>query len=495
MLDSFLWICVFFYGVASLALMVYGLNAYVLLGMFLRRVGPMRRAQQERERAYLAQEDPEWPVVTTQLPLFNEYNVAERVIRAVAAIDYPEGRHQIQVVDDSTDSTRDLVDQLVAELSAEGIWIEAYRRPTREGYKAGALDEAMAGAKGEFIAIFDSDFVPKTDFLRRMMPHFHTEKVALVQARWGHLNGDVSPLTTAQSIGIDGHFVVEQVARSEKDLFLNFNGTAGIWRREAIADGGGWQADTLTEDLDLSYRCQLKGWKIEYVIDVVVPAELPENYVGFKSQQFRWAKGSTQTAMKLLSRVMGSQVSLHAKWQAIFHLLHYCVHLMMLALVVFSIPVSFLLPRLTHVSGSAFFLVPLVVAACGPSMLYFFSQRFLYPETWIKRLVWLPALIALGFGMCLSNTRGIVEALMRKRSGFVRTPKKGAVESVKYRTQRDWLPIVELIAGVYCIAAMVSLGYHDEWGGLIFFCCYAMGFFTIGYHSWQEQRVVAGGTP
>ena len=491
MLDLFLWVCLFFYAAASIALMVYGLNAYVLLSLFLRRIGPTRRAQAAREKAAAAGEkalsDGEHPLITTQIPLYNEFNVAERIIRAVAAFDYPQGRHQIQVVDDSTDETREVVDRLVAELSERGIWIEAARRPTREGYKAGALDEAMDTAEGTYLAIFDSDFVPQADFLKRMMPHFHHDRVALVQARWGHLNAETSPMTMAQSIGIDGHFVVEQVARSEGDLFLNFNGTAGIWRREAIADGGGWQADTLTEDLDLSYRCQMRGWELEYVIDVVVPAELPETYAGFKQQQFRWAKGSTQTARKLLSRVMRSDASKHAKWQAIFHLLHYCVHLMMLTLVVFSIPMSFLLPQLKILSGSALFLTPLIVAACGPSILYFVSQRFLYPQKWKSRLLWLPALIALGFGMCLSNTRAILEAVRGKKSGFVRTPKKGATEAVRYQIKKDWLPAAEIIAGFYCIAAMASLAYQNEWGGLLFFLCYSIGFFTIGLCSWQEQ--------
>ena len=322
------WPVLGLYVLASIGLIIYGLNTYVLLFLYRRSIKETRQAQKERKEKFLAKAeglgDEAWPVVTTQIPLYNERNVAERVIRAVAAFDYPAGRHQIQVVDDSNDETVDLVDGVVEDLAKSGVWIEACRRDDRAGYKAGGLKVAMEKAKGEFIAIFDSDFVPEPDFLREIMPLFKDEKTALVQSRWGHLNAEHSLLTRAQSVGVDGHFVVEQIARTANGLFLNFNGTAGVWRKEAIIDGGGWQADTLTEDLDLSYRCQLKGWHLEYAIDVVVPAELPETYSAFKSQQFRWAKGSVQTAKKLLPRVLGSDVGWLPKLQSVFHLSTLC---------------------------------------------------------------------------------------------------------------------------------------------------------------------------
>lgn len=492
MIDWFLWFLFGCYVCASLGLMVYGLNTYVLLFLFGRKIGDKRIEQKSRTEEFLKTtplDDAEkWPLVTTQLPLYNERNVAERVIRAVAALDYPKGRHQIQIVDDSTDETRDLVDSIANELREQGVWIDVCRREKRSGYKAGGLKVAMDTAKGEFFAIFDSDFVPEADFLRKTIPLFADEKIGLVQSRWGHLNPEESILTRAQSVGIDGHFVVEQVARSANGLFLNFNGTAGVWRKETILDGGGWQSDTLTEDLDLSYRCQLKGWKLEYAIDVVVPAELPETYSAFKSQQFRWAKGSVQTAIKLLGRVFSSPVGILAKTQAIFHLLHYVAHMLMFTLALLSLPVSLVIPKLSGIAGAGILIVPLVFATLGPSILYIVSQRFLYPENWWKRILYLPGMVALGFGICISNTRAVMEAFLGVKSGFVRTPKKGEQEVKKYRTKVDWVPIAELAAAAYCVLTMISYIVQGMPGGVVFFIFYGIGFLTVGLHTLAEQR-------
>ncbi len=427
-------------------------------------------------------------MVTTQIPLYNELNVAERIIRAVAKFDYPQGKHQIQVVDDSTDETIDLVDRVVAELQADGVQIEACRRSDRQGYKAGALKEAMATATGEYFAIFDSDFVPDADFLKKTLPLFQDEKTGLVQARWGHLNAEYSTLTKAQSVGIDGHFVIEQVARAENGLFLNFNGTAGVWRRAAIEDGGGWQADTLTEDLDLSYRCQLRGWKLDYAIDVVVPAELPETYSGFKSQQFRWAKGSVQTAKKLIVTVLNSPISLLAKMQACFHLLHYVAHLLMFTLALLALPLTFFLPKFSGIGGTIFLIIPLMVATLGPSILYMTSQRYLHPKTWTRRILWLPSMVTVGFGICISNSRAVLEALFGVKSGFIRTPKKGERVAKTYHTKIDWLPFAEIAAGFYCVATMVAFVVRGVPGGLVFFFFYGVGFFVIGLGTYLEKR-------
>ena len=487
-----LWPVLGFYILASLGLIIYGLNTYVLLFLFRRSVAKTRQDQKQRKEEFLAKAeslgDEAWPVVTTQIPLYNERNVAERVIRAVAAFDYPAGRHQIQVVDDSNDETVSLVDEVVEELSKTGVWIEACRRDDRKGYKAGGLKVAMEKAKGEFIAIFDSDFVPEADFLREIMPLFKDEKTALVQSRWGHLNADHSLLTRAQSVGVDGHFVVEQIARTANGLFLNFNGTAGVWRKEAIYDGGGWQADTLTEDLDLSYRCQLKGWHLEYAIDVVVPAELPETYSAFKSQQFRWAKGSVQTAKKLLPRVLGSKVGLLTKLQSVFHLLHYVAHMLMLTLAVLSLPLSLLIPQVPVSVATLILVLPLILATAGPSVLYMVSQRYLYPKTWMKKFLYLPGMVALGFGICISNTRAVIEALVGVKSAFVRTPKRGATQVKVYRTKVTWVPIVELLAAAYCTITVAIYISNELYGGMIYFMVYGVGFLTVGLKTLAEQR-------
>ena len=492
-LDVFLWLVFTCYLLAALGLMVYGLNTYVLVFLFGKKVKESRARQAEQKKVFLEKVetdgDSAWPMVTTQLPLYNEYNVAERIIRAASKIEYPAGRHQIQVVDDSTDETRDLVDGLVAELQAQGVLIEVSRREGREGYKAGGLKEAMKTATGDFFAIFDSDFVPEPDFLLEMMPLFRDEKTALVQARWGHLNAEHSLLTKAQSVGIDGHFVIEQVARAENNLFLNFNGTAGVWRAAAIEDAGGWHADTLTEDLDLSYRCQLKGWKLEYAIDVVVPAELPETYSAFRSQQFRWAKGSVQTAKKLLKTVIQSDNGMLLKSQAAFHVLHYVAHLMMFVLALLALPLTLFLPRFSDTGGSAFFVFPLIVATFGPSILYLTSQWYLRPETWMNRILWLPGMVTIGFGICLSNTRAVLEALFNVKSGFVRTPKSGESVQKLYQTKRDWVPIAELCASFYCIITVIASVSQGVYGGFVFFFFYGVGFFVTGMKSLSEQKV------
>lgn len=487
-----LWIVLSLYVLASVGLVVYGLNTYLLLFLFGRKVDKQREEKRALREAFAAREKEEgekvWPLVTTQIPLYNERNVAERVIRAVAAMDYPEGKHQIQVVDDSDDETMTLVDEVAADLRAQGVWIDVCRRKIRTGYKAGGLKEAMETAAGEFYAIFDSDFVPHADFLKQMVPLFGDEKTGLVQSRWGHLNADHSLLTRAQSVGVDGHFVVEQVARAESGLFLNFNGTAGIWRKEAILDGGGWQADTLTEDLDLSYRCQLKGWKLAYALDVEVPAELPETYSAFKNQQFRWAKGSVQTARKLLGTVLRSPSSGLAKLQAVFHLLHYMAHFLMFSLAVLALPLALLLPQISPGLGVWVLVLPLVLATLGPSVLYMVSQRFLYPKDWWKKFLYLPGMVALGFGICISNTKAVMEALLGVKSGFVRTPKRGQTEVKKYRAKVGWVPVAELLAACYCGVTVAIYLWQGTYGAVIYFLIYGTGFLMVGLKTLAEQR-------
>jgi cellulose synthase/poly-beta-1,6-N-acetylglucosamine synthase-like glycosyltransferase len=472
-------------------MLLYGLNCYVLVSLFRRKAEETRTRQLLTQEAWEKAHPPDvsagLPKVTTQIPIYNEFNVAERVIRAVAAFDYPTSLHQIQVLDDSTDETRALVDRVADALREEGVWIDVVHREIRTGYKAGALADAMPAAHGEFIAIFDADFVPGPDFLRKLLPHFTTEKTGLVQARWDHLNREASLLTRAQCVGIDGHFGIEQGARCANRLFLNFNGTAGIWRRSAIQDAGGWTADTLTEDLDLSYRAQLRGWHLEYVPGVTVPAEIPETYSAFKGQQFRWAKGSIQTAIKLLPEIFASDRPFFAKIQSVFHLCAYAMHTLMLAVALLALPaISYLgesIPPLLLALSS----IPLIAATLGPSVLYIVSQRHLNPGNWKKTILLLPALVVLGFGICISNTRAVLEAIFGIRSGFVRTPKRGAKVAKNYAASASLIPVLEISAAAYCTATLLIYGRNGEFGIFPFLSLYVIGFALVGLSSLREQ--------
>ena len=307
------------YVIAGVGLVAYGFNCYASIYLFLKNSRRVRLTDRKNILKFYREHSlDELPVVTTQLPVFNEANCVERLIEAVCAMDYPKDKHEIQVLDDSTDECYEVTKRKVAEMQARGYDIKLIHRTIRKDYKAGALKEGMVVARGNFLAIFDADFVPEKDFLLKTIPYMvMDEQVGLVQGRWGHLNRMESGLTLAQSIGIDGHFVVEQSARSWGNLFMNFNGTAGVWRRQAIDDAGGWEGDTLTEDMDLSYRSQLAGWKMKFVFDVIVPAELPNDINAFKAQQFRWAKGSIQTAKKILPKVLRAKVPFKIKLGAI----------------------------------------------------------------------------------------------------------------------------------------------------------------------------------
>ncbi|MGJ8632675.1 MAG: glycosyltransferase [Luteolibacter sp.] len=484
MLEFFLRIAFAIYIAASAGLLVYGLNCYVLLFLFTKKSSQTRTRQIGVEKSW---KPASLPKVTTQIPLYNEFNVAERVIRAVAQFDYPKDLHQIQVLDDSNDETRDLVDRICAELQEKGIQIEATRREIRQGYKAGALSDAMSSAHGEFIAIFDSDFIPAPDFLRKLLPHFEKENTGLVQARWGHINTAHSVLTKTQSVGIDGHFAIEQTARSTNHLFLNFNGTAGIWRRAAIEDAGGWTADTLTEDLDLSYRAQLKGWHLEYVPHVEVPAELPETYAAFKSQQFRWAKGSIQTAIKLLPEVLKSDRRPLAKFQSIIHLCNYAAHPLMLLLALLALPSHHFLKDIVAPLWLWIVFIPLIFSIFGPTTMYIASQRFLHPENWKQRMLLLPALILLGFGICISNTRAVLEAILGIKSGFIRTPKSGSKTTKTYNPITSITPFLEIGAAAYCLFTIVTYAQTGNYSILPFLSLYTLGFSLVGFSSLKEQ--------
>ena len=461
------------YFVCALALALYGLNCYAMMGLFLRRRRSQARADKELLDRFMDQHlETDWPQVTTQLPIFNEKFVIERLLRAVCAFDYPRDKHEIQVLDDSTDETQTITARLVAELHEQGYDIHHLHRADRQGYKAGALAAGMEVAKGEFIAIFDADFVPGPEFLRQTIPFLIADPgCGFVQTRWGHRNREVSLLTMAQSIGIDGHFVVEQSARAWNGLFLNFNGTAGVWRRKAIQAAGGWSSDTITEDLDLSYRTQLAGWHGRFLFDSITPAEIPTNINAFKSQQRRWAMGSIQTAKKLLPRLLARpDVGLFKKLQAVLHLTHYLVHPIILLMTLLILPLLLWGQR----SFTPMLMIPLLgimlVSLVAPSSLYVFSQRVAYRD-WKSKIRFLPALMALGMGLAVNNTLGVLRALFSRSHGeFVRTPKLGelaegarpgvgsgaASSSGAYRIPLNGLFLFELFMGLWATAAFAG---------------------------------------
>ncbi len=473
---------VIFYFITAFMLMLYGLNCYVMLFLFQKG---WKRAELFRQKVegdfnnILDRED--LPAVTTQIPVYNELNVIERIIRSASLMEYPPEKHEIQILDDSTDKTSEFIDRLAAELNGEGVNIKVIRRKTREGFKAGALANGFDVAQGELTAIFDADFVPPKDYLLKTVRYFMAdENLGLVQARWGHLNRRKSLLTRLQSIGIDGHFMIEQSARNWGNLFMNFNGTAGVWRKQAIADGGGWEWDTLTEDMDLSYRVQAAGWGAVYLPDLIVPAEIPEDINAFKSQQFRWAKGSIQTALKLLPRLLQSPIPLFKKIEAFFHLTHYLVHPMMLTLALLALPVLMLMkfyPGPVVLSGFVFMVV---LAMSAPSTLYFTSQKSAYKD-WKRRIVFLPFLVMVGVGIAASNSKAVMEALIGHKSGFVRTPKKGDKEIINYRKWLPWGGTIEIVIGIYCAW---SFGYYLFAGKYIvgpFLAIYSFGFLFTGF--------------
>jgi cellulose synthase/poly-beta-1,6-N-acetylglucosamine synthase-like glycosyltransferase len=357
-------------------------------------------------------------------------------------------------------------------------------RTDRKGYKAGALEAGLAQAKGEFIAIFDADFIPPPEFLGETLPYFVDPRVGMVQARWGHINHDYSLLTRIQSMGIDGHFGVEQPARSWGGLFMNFNGTAGIWRKKAIDDAGGWEHDTLTEDLDLSYRAQLKGWKLEFSPGMVCPAELPVHIHAFKAQQHRWAKGSIQVARKLLGRILRARIPLFVKLEAVLHLTHYLVHPMMLIVVLTSLPMLFTQWFYASLSYPIMFFSLITLATCGPSSLYFYSQRLLYRD-WLKNIKYLPLLVCLGTGIAVSNTKAILEAFGKRTGAFIRTPKYDIWSRADnwrrktYRSPESLLSILEFLMGCYALVALILFLTLRKYFISPFLVIYTLGFFSV----------------
>jgi cellulose synthase/poly-beta-1,6-N-acetylglucosamine synthase-like glycosyltransferase len=481
-LPETLILVVYFFVLSILA--IYGWHRYYLVYVYMKNKG--------RAPAPLPPPDV-LPPVTVQLPIFNEMYVADRLIDAVCEMEYPRELFQIQVLDDSTDETTEIAELAVRRHAARGFNISYIHRIDRRGYKAGALEAGLKEATGQYIAIFDADFVPPTDFLLRTLPYFGTDpKIGMVQARWGHINQDYSLLTKIQSILLDAHFVLEHGGRNRSGAFFNFNGTAGIWRREAIETAGGWQHDTLTEDLDLSYRAQLAGWRFVFLPDVVSPAEVPVEMNSFKSQQHRWAKGSIQTCLKLLPRILRSKQPLKVKAEAFFHLSANFNYLLMSVLSLLMFPAMWV----RYSMGWTEMLlidVPLFFAATASvGNFYVVSQRELYTD-WRQRLKYLPFLMSIGIGLCINNTRAVLEALFGKQSEFARTPKYGIERDSdewvgkKYHQSVGVQPIVEVALGLYFTWTVFYALANQIYGTLPFLMLFQIGFLYTGLLSILQQ--------
>ena len=486
--DWLLLILQVIYALCALGLAIYSLNAAWLVW------------QARGARPLPAPAAPlVWPAVTVQLPLYNERHVAERLIDACAQLDYPADRLEIQVLDDSDDVTAGIIDACARRWQQAGRNVRVIRRAARAGYKAGALAHALPAAHGEFIAIFDADFLPPPSFLRAAIPHFCApggSDLAFVQARWDHLNRDYSPLTRGQALALDGHFAIEQAGRQAAGYLLGFNGSAGIWRRGAIEDPavGGWQPDTLCEDLDLSYRAQLVGWRARYCDDLAAPAEVPPQLAAYKRQQFRWAKGSIQTLRKLGGRVAGGPLTPGQRTAGLIHLASYLVHPLLLLLLL-------VIPPILLLGSEPLSPIPLIgVTSFGPPLLYAAGQLRLHRDRWLQNWLHLPLLTMLGLGVCFNNTLAVWQGWTTRGGEFQRTPKfrvQRAGEGWRgsaYRLPVDRVMLAEIFLAGYSLFAAYLIAERAGWLAALFMLLYAASFAAVaGVTLWQNRPLPAAG--
>jgi len=475
------------YGTVMLGFCAFGIERFILLFLYLRN---------RRNRPEPKQQFDELPSVTVQLPIYNERYVAKRLIDAVAEFDYPRDRLQIQVLDDSTDDTVEISAAAVKELKAQDFEIEHLHREDRTGFKAGALEAGMATATGEFLLILDADFVPQPMLLSELVHYFTDPKVAMVQARWGHLNRDANLLTRLQSILLDGHLVIQQTARSRSGAFFNFNGTAGIWRRTAIDEVGGWEHDTITEDLDLSYRAQMAGWRFVFLEDVEVPAELPIDINGFKSQQHRWTKGSIQCCRKLLRRIWASEAPLWVKAEATGHLTANYAYILLIGLVFVGYPAA-----LIERAGAARVVLidaPVFLLATASVAVFYLASQIAQPSRrpfWLQSVLLLPGVMALGIGMAINNVRAVIEALVGHESPFVRTPKYGEHSDDEtwqptrkgYRSGKSWTVVGEFGIALFLLIRAAYAIRAEQYGLVVFLLIFGLGFAYVAVSSIQPR--------
>jgi cellulose synthase/poly-beta-1,6-N-acetylglucosamine synthase-like glycosyltransferase len=488
------------YFVVMIILAFYGIHRYQLVWLYYRN----RKNEAHSNDLAARFDESQLPFVTIQLPIFNEQFVIDRLIDACCRLDYPRDRFEIQLLDDSTDETVEVARGIVERYAAgtdnlPPQPVQHIHRTNRYGYKAGALEEGLKVAKGQLIAIFDADFVPPPTWLMQVVHHFAEPGIGMVQTRWTHLNRNYSFLTQVEAILLDGHFVLEHGGRSRAGVFFNFNGTAGMWRREAIDEAGGWQHDTLTEDTDLSYRAQLKGWKFKYLQDVECPAELPIEMTAFKTQQARWAKGLIQTGKKILPTVMRSDAPFHVKLEAWYHLTANISYPLMIVLSVLLMPAMII--RSWQGPMQMFLIdLPLFMASTmSVSSFYLVSQKELFPKTWYKTFLYLPFLMALGVGLTITNTKAVLEALVGHKSAFARTPKyrvsaKGEKSQAKvYRKRLGIVPWIELAIGCYFAATVWYAVTTENYFTVPFLLLFVLGYWYTGLLSLLQGRFERNG--
>ncbi len=472
-------------------LCTFGLHRYYLAHLFTKYKNRIPKPKKKLKKL---------PVVTVQLPIYNEMYVVERLISSVCNIDYPKEVLEVQVLDDSTDQTQEISRKIVDSFRAQGFHIHYLHRENRKGFKAGALEEGLKSAKGELIAVFDADFIPPKDFLRKTVDFFSDPKIGMVQVRWGHVNLDYSTLTRAQSILLDGHFVIEQASRYFGGRFFNFNGTAGVLRRECIESAGGWQHDTLTEDLDLSYRAQLKGWRFVYLKDFVANAELPVDMNAFKLQQHRWTKGAIQTAKKLLPQILKSKdLPIQIKIEAAFHLLGNFSYVLLLLLLFLMLPISYIWRSIGWEKIVLLNLFAISTGTISVIRFYIITLKEVYGKNWVRYAKYIPLSIALGTGIALNNSRAVFEALFSKNSEFKRTPKFAVTTSKdnwrtkSYTTSKEITTLIELAIGLLFMFQTFYAIFMGYLGWIPFLLIIQLGFLYTSilsiFHGWRRLPV------
>lgn len=474
-------IVLFTYIGSLMILFTFGSHGFIMIYYYLKH--------RHKRDDLTARLQDNFPVVTIQLPIYNEMYVIERLIKTTCEIDYPIDKLEIQVLDDSTDETVGIVANVVKEYQLCGFDIQHIHREDRTGYKAGALKEGLKTAKGEFVAIFDADFIPRKSFLQIVLPFFNDPKIGMVQTRWEHLNRAYSLVTQIQALALDGHFVLEQQVRNKAGYFINFNGTSGIWRKECIFDAGNWEADTLTEDLDLSYRAQLKGWKFRYLTDYTTPSEVPSEINSLKSQQFRWTKGAIETAKKMLFRVWGSNIPFKTKIMCTFHLTNNIVFPFILLACLLNMPI--VLIKNTGLYDTYFlFMSVFVLAFIASFLFYLYSQKDVYAD-WRSRILLFPVFMAGSMGFAINNTKAVYEALINKKSEFVRTPKYGIEgqgdkwQDKKYVHKKfvKFSVIFELLIALYSFACVIVSLVTLQISAIPFQLMFTFGFGLVAYLS------------